>query len=197
MMQRFGVGRVAVREAWQLLDGLGAIATSHGERARVLAPSAARILGKFGAGVAHVPRSAPENLEHLKVARLELETALVRKAAEQARRKDIARLKAGIDAMRAAGSGLAFLRADIQFHREMAQLSGNPLYPVLLEAMLDWLSEFHIVQVHVSGLEALTVAEHEAIVAAVARSDPDAAAEAIRVHLTRANDLYRLHARKT
>jgi DNA-binding FadR family transcriptional regulator len=163
----------------------------------VLAPSAARILGKFGAGVAHVPRSAPENLEHLKVARLELETALVRKAAEQARRKDIARLKAGIDAMRAAGSGLAFLRADIQFHREMAQLSGNPLYPVLLEAMLDWLSEFHIVQVHVSGLEALTVAEHEAIVAAVARSDPDAAAEAIRVHLTRANDLYRLHARKT
>lgn len=195
LMQRFGVGRVAVREALQLLEGLGAIATSHGERARVLEPSAARILGRFGAGMAHVLRSSPENLEHLKSARLELETALVRKAAERAQTQDVARLEAAIRTMRDAGSGLAFLRADMQFHREIAGLSGNPLYPVLLEAILDWLSEFHIVQVHVSGLEALTVAEHEAIVRAVKRADPDAAAEAVRTHLTRANELYRLHSR--
>lgn len=196
LMRRFGVGRVAVREALQLLEGLGAIAISHGERARVLEPSAARILGRFGAGMAHVLRSAPENLEHLKAARLEFETALVRKAALRARAADLARLEAGIEAMRAAGSGLAFLRADMRFHRGIAELSGNPLYPVLLEAMLDWLSAFHIAQVHVSGLEALTISEHEAILAAVSRADADAAAEAVRAHLTRANALYRLQARQ-
>lgn len=195
LMRRFGVGRVAVREALQLLEGMGAIAISHGERARVLEPSAARILAKFGAGMAHVLRSAPENLEYLKAARLEFEIALVCKAAERAREDDVAQLDHRIAAMRAAGNGLAFLRADMQFHRAIAELSGNPLYPLLLEAVLDWLSAFHIAQVHVSGLEALTIAEHEAIVAAIGRGDTSAAADAVRAHLTRANALYRLHER--
>jgi DNA-binding FadR family transcriptional regulator len=195
LMRRFGVGRVAVREALQLLEGMGAIAISHGERARVLEPSAARILGKFSVGMAHVLRSAPENLEYLKAARLEFEIALVCKAAGGAREGDVAQLEHRIAAMRTAGSGLAFLRADMQFHCAIAELSGNPLYPLLLEAMLDWLSAFHVAQVHVSGLEALTIAEHEAIVTAIARGDTGAAAEAVRAHLTRANALYRLHER--
>ena len=142
-----------------------------------------------------VLRSAPENLEYLKAARLEFEIALVRKAAGRAREDDVVHLEHRIAAMRTAGSGLAFLRADMQFHRAIAELSGNPLYPLLLEAVLDWLSAFHVAQVHVSGLEALTIDEHEAIVAAIARGDTSAAAEAVRAHLTRANALYRLHER--
>ena len=37
LMARFGVGRPAIREAMQALAGMGLIAISHGERARVLA----------------------------------------------------------------------------------------------------------------------------------------------------------------
>lgn len=193
LMRRYGVGRVAVREALQMLEGMGAIAISHGERARVLAPTAARILGRFGAAMSHLLRSEPANLDYLKAARLEFEVVLSRRAATRATPEDASALAAAIDAMRAVPPGSEFLRRDMRFHCMIAGMSGNPLYPVLLEAMLDWLSAFHVSQVHVHGLEALTIAEHEAILDAIRRGDPDGAEAAITTHLTRANELYRRH----
>lgn len=193
LMRRYGVGRVAVREAMQVLEGMGAIAISHGERARVLAPTAARILSKFGAAMAHLLRAEPANLDHLKAARLEFERVMVRRAAVRATAEDIVALTGAVAALREAGTGEPFLRADMRFHCMIAGLSGNPLYPVLLEAMLDWLSAFHVSHVHVHGLEALTIAEHEAILDGIRAHAADAAETAITQHLTRAHDLYRLH----
>jgi len=45
--------------------------------------------------------------------------------------------------------------------------------------------------VRAPGAEELTLAEHQRIVDAIAAHDGDAAAEAMRSHLTRANALYR------
>ena len=41
------------------------------------------------------------------------------------------------------------------------------------------------------GAEELTLAEHQRIVDAIGERNGDAAAEAMRAHLSRANDLYR------
>ena len=41
------------------------------------------------------------------------------------------------------------------------------------------------------GAEALTLAEHQKIIDAIAAHDPDRAATAMHDHLTRANELYR------
>jgi DNA-binding FadR family transcriptional regulator len=97
-----------------------------------------------------------------------------------------------VDAQQAAlGQGTAFRLLDGQFHREIAALSGNPIWPALSDALFRWLNDFHVDLVSVPGKEALTLAEHRGIIAALATGDPDAAARAMRDHLTRANALYR------
>jgi DNA-binding FadR family transcriptional regulator len=45
--------------------------------------------------------------------------------------------------------------------------------------------------VRAPGAEELTLSEHQAIVEAIAKRDPDGAAQAMERHLNRANDLYR------
>jgi DNA-binding FadR family transcriptional regulator len=77
------------------------------------------------------------------------------------------------------------------FHREIAQIGGNPIYPAIVEALFHWASEYYQSIVRAPGAEDLTLAEHERIVESIAARDPDAAAQAMRDHLTRANALYR------
>ena len=49
---------------------------------------------------------------------------------------------------------------------------------------------FHVETVRKRGLESLTLAEHGAILDAIAEGDGEAAARAMRDHLERANALY-------
>jgi DNA-binding FadR family transcriptional regulator len=86
---------------------------------------------------------------------------------------------------------MRFRAIDGRFHREVAAISGNPIWPAVAEAVFEWLSHFHVDLVHAPGLEKLTLAEHRQIVDAIAARDPDAAGEAMSDHLTRANELYR------
>jgi DNA-binding FadR family transcriptional regulator len=57
--------------------------------------------------------------------------------------------------------------------------------------MFRWASEFYTTLVRAPGAEELTLLEHQRIVDAIAAHDGDAAAEAMRAHLMRANELYR------
>ena len=84
-----------------------------------------------------------------------------------------------------------FLNRDMAFHREIATISGNPIFPSIVEAMFNWASAFYRSIVRAPGAEQLTLAEHQRIVDAIAANDPDAAAHAVQDHLLRANELYR------
>ena len=57
--------------------------------------------------------------------------------------------------------------------------------------MFDWMSEFHVDLVRFPGLELLTLGEHQAIVDAINAAEPEAASEAMVLHLTRADQRYR------
>ena len=61
----------------------------------------------------------------------------------------------------------------------------------LIEAMFEWLAEFHSGLVRVRGAEQLTITEHTAILERIAAGDVEGAATAMTEHLTRANALYR------
>src|SRR5689334_19437303 len=101
LMTAYGVGRPAVREALQALNNLGLVAISHGERARVVQPTAADVILQIDRAARHLLTTSPQSLEHLKDAREFFEVGMAAEAARKARPEDVLRLEAASDAQRA------------------------------------------------------------------------------------------------
>ena len=84
-MEEYGVGRPAVREALQSLERSGIVEIAHGERARVVVPTAERLVAQVAGGAMHLLRTQPQTLDHLKQARLFLEMGAPIRAEQVAR----------------------------------------------------------------------------------------------------------------
>ncbi len=191
LMERFGVGRPAVREALQALANMGLVAISHGERARVLRLSARSIFQQVDKAAQIMLSTSPRSLDHLKEARLFFERGMVRDAASKATQADIKDLRATLELQRShVGDAKAFIAADMKFHTRIAAISGNPIFEAVSEAMLGWLRQYRTELLVWSGKEKITLAEHEAIIDHIAAHDPDAAERAMIEHLRRSARLY-------
>lgn len=191
LMAQFGVGRPAVREALQAMARSGIVEISHGERARVVVPTAQDLIAQVASGARHLLQVQPDTLAHLQDARLFLETGTARMAAERATPDDLALLRQRIaDQRAAAADDAAFLACDMAFHREIARISGNPIFPAVVEAVFQWASAHHLTMVRAPGAESLTLEEHGRLVDAIAAHDATGAEAAVRAHLTRSNARY-------
>lgn len=192
LMDVYGVGRPAVREALQALERSGIVEISHGERARVVVPTADDLIRQIGRGARHLLHSQPGTLEHMKQARVFLEAGTARMAAALATSEDVVLLRRRIAEHEASLAALdQFLDRDMAFHREIARISGNPIFPAIVEAIFRWGSDYYQPMVRAPGAEQLTLAEHRRIVDAIEAGDGDAAEQAMRAHLLRSNALYR------
>ena len=191
LMERFGVGRPAIREAMQALSQIGLLAISHGERARVLAMTPRSLFGQVDAAAEIMLQTLPAALGHLKEARIFFERGIVVQAAARADEADVAALEALLLAQRAAlGQAETFIAADMRFHQRIAAIPGNPIFEAVAESMLGWLKQYHTDMLIWTGKENLTLVEHEEIVAAIRARDPQAAEAAMVRHLERSRALY-------
>lgn len=191
LMDFYGVGRPAVREALQALERSGIVTITHGERARVVVPTAESLVNQIASGVQHLLRMDPTSLEHLKEVRVFLEAGMARLAAGRSDPAGLQLLRQRLDEHhRLEKQPPRFVDGDIGFHTQIAAMSGNPIFPVIIEALLRWLGEYYQTLVRAPGAEALTLAEHERIYEAIAAHDEQGAETAMREHLTRANALY-------
>lgn len=191
LMARYGVGRPAIREAMQALQHMGVVDIRHGGRPRVAEPTLDGLVEKLGTGMRHVLTHSDQSLEHLKEARVALESEMARMAAGRRGEADVAELRAILAAQKAARSDPErFLECDGRFHRRIAAVSGNPIFETVAHGIFSWMRTFHVETVRKRGLEALTLEEHGAILDAIAAGDGEAAARAMRRHLERANALY-------
>jgi len=191
LMERFGVGRPAIREAMQALANMGLVAISHGERAKVLRLTAQSILRQVDTSAKIMLSSSTDSLEHLKSARIFFERGMVREAAEKASEADIDRLRAILDRQRALlGDSDRFIDADMDFHTAISEISANPIYAAVCAAMLGWLKEYHTEMLIWSGKENVTLAEHDKILDRIAAHDPAGAEREIVKHLERSRSLY-------
>jgi len=192
LMDLYGVGRPAVREAMQALENMGLIDITHGERARVNSLEARDMFLQFDLAARHLLSTSPQTLEHLKEARLLFEVGMVKIAAQRATKKDIQRLELSVAELeKSPRKSPRFVAADMNFHAILASISGNPICTAVSEAMLQWLREFHRELVHVPGAENVTISEHRHILECVAKHDVEGAARAMTEHLTRVSQLYR------
>lgn len=197
LMNMYDVGRPAVREALQSLASMGMISIQHGERARVTPPTAQSMIHQIDHSARYLLSSSPKNIDHLKEARLLFETGMIRIAAAKATQEEVQRLQQWMGVMeQRMGTGKPFVQADMGFHRAIADISGNPIYAAVAQAMLQWLAEFHVDIVSFPGGEDVTLDEHRKIVDCIADNDPERAEKALADHLTRASALYEARARK-
>lgn len=192
LMEAYRVGRPTIREALQDLQRLGLLVITHGEGARVTLPTAQTVLEQIAVTVHQVLASSDENLAHLKESRIFFEVGMVRMAAARAGADQVADLRSIIADMEAASAEFSrFMKYDMLFHQRIAEVSGNRVFIALSQALLQWLSKYHIGILRSVGREARTLDEHKSIVDRIAAHDVDGAAAAMQVHLTRAADLYR------
>ncbi|EWS63797.1 transcriptional regulator NanR [Hydrogenophaga sp. T4] len=101
----------------------------------MVVPTADLLIEQIAGGAQHMLRMEPGMLEHLKDARVFLEAGLCQMAAQKATQADKERLLARWEAHHAALNEMdQFLYRDMLFHREIASISGNPIFPAIVEA---------------------------------------------------------------
>ncbi len=181
LAEQYGVARGTVREALRQLEDMGLVRRRAGSGSYVIWEE---------------DRQAPSIVEttrpiELIDARFALEPHMARLAVLHATEADIARAESHLATMESCGGDAEiFADADEKFHLALAECSRNP--------MLVWfMSKVHEVRSHAQWARMRTLTlreeiieayneEHRAIVAAIRSRDAEAAAAAVKVHLTRA-----------
>ena len=190
IMETYGVGRTAVREALFALHKMGLITISSGERARVIAPSPQALIGEL-AGAARHFLSHRQGVRQFQQARALFEIGLARGAALHATPADVAALEQALAAnKRAIADERQFERTDVAFHYVLAMIPGNPIFTALHAAIAEWLLEQRTTSIRARGSARAAYRAHARIFAAIAARDAAAAQQAMEDHLDEVTRYY-------
>ncbi|WP_054179038.1 transcriptional regulator NanR [Trabulsiella odontotermitis] len=185
LMAFFNVGRPSVREALAALKRKGLVQISNGERARVSRPSADTIISELS-GMAKDFLSHPGGIAHFEQLRLFFESSLVRYAAENATPAQIDQLAKALELNnQSLDDNVLFIRSDVDFHRVLAEIPGNPIFMAIHVALLDWLiaARPKVPDQELHEHNYVSYQQHVAIVDAIRHRDPDEADRALQTHL--------------
>ena len=143
--------------------------------------------GRSAVALPEIPAGDKESRKRLFDARRLVEAAMARQAATIIDEAHLAKLKDALEAnRRAIGDHRLFMQTDIEFHRILFQISGNPIFGSIHAVVVDWLMKCwgEIERDEVS--EQLAFQGHVKVSVAVAKGDPDAAEQAMNQHLSAA-----------
>ena len=166
--RELGVGRSAVRTALARLEHEGLVEHERHRGARV------RLVG------------AQEAVEILET-RAVLEGLAARHAAVNATAEDVQHLNAVLDEMRRrldAGDLLGASDQNAVLHGRILEISGHTTAARLIATLKSQLVRFQYRTIMLPGRSERSFGEHRALIGAIAAGDPDAAEQAMRVHLS-------------
>ena len=190
LMEEFGVGRPAVREAMSKLQRMGLIDIRAGSRARVCKPSASSLLEEMG-GLVQVMLASPETRRDLQWLRGLFEAALTRFAARVITNAALSELEVNLSQQRDAVADISrFAKLDMHFHRLIATTAGKDLVLDLHQALFGWLLDQRMVTLRTEGQSLVALKAHETIFEALSHRDPDQAEIAMARHLQQIKELY-------
>lgn len=189
LAERFGVSRVVIREAVRTLESDGLLKVKKGAGGGTFV---CRDLGKpLATTLANLLQGGSINLSHLFELRLMLEPPAAALAAARCTPDSLGELERILEASHAAFQDEAALRAlNLEFHRRLVRLAGNPLLTYLCDKVLDLLTQRISAKTSLRTSQAV-VAWHVEIVAALRGGDAREVQERTAQELNVLLNLYR------
>ena len=191
--RQFGVSRTVVRESLARLSARGLIEVRNGAGGgiTVRAPSVA----SFSDSLRFLIQAENDGDEHdkvLEVRRL-LEIEIAGLAAERHTADDLARLEAVLAENEAARADRErFAALDVAFHTALAAATHNELFVLLMDSLGGVLLPLRRLGYSTPGNPGRALRYHRSILDAVAQRSRSAARDAMRAHLTEAEDTLRV-----
>ena len=184
IMEEFGVGRPAVREALFALRKMGLVTVKSGETARVTSPTPDILISELS-GAARSLMATKDGVRMFQEARVLLEVALVRHAASNVTPADIEDLREALNANRVTvHDRRSFNETDNAFHARIVAIVRNPVIDATYSGLSEWLFEQRQIAMLFPGSPQKAIDAHVRIFEAIAASDAEGAEEAMRTHLT-------------
>ncbi|AJW47439.1 MULTISPECIES: GntR family transcriptional regulator [Ralstonia] len=169
LAEEFGTSRTPVHEAVQRLAEEGLI----------------DVQARVGTFVSRIPLNT---LEEAMLVRSALEAAIIEKAAERMTPEGIHKLNVVLERQAQCareGNRRGFFRTDEAFHATLAELSGYPgVWQIILDVKTQ-IDRYRLLTLPLEGRMSEVLAEHRAVIDALASSNPKQAVRAMREHLDR------------
>jgi GntR family transcriptional regulator, transcriptional repressor for pyruvate dehydrogenase complex len=181
LVEIFSISRPSLREAMRALSTLGIVESRHGGGTFVTALDARTLLAPLDFFL----QLSQVNLEDTFESRRIIEIEIVRKAAAQATRDDIADLNDMIAAhAKIQKDPVGFRILDSRFHEKLSAIAGNAVLQRVAYGLYNM--DLHIRRRATAepGLISESSEDHAAIAAAIAAHDPERAAAAMARHLS-------------
>ncbi|CAJ0868007.1 GntR family transcriptional regulator [Ralstonia flatus] len=167
LAEEFGTSRTPVHEAVQRLAEEGLI----------------DVQARVGTFVSRIPLNT---LEEAMLVRSALEVAIIEKAAERMTPEGIHKLNVVLERQAQCvreGNRRGFFRTDEAFHATLAELSGYPgVWQIILEVKTQ-IDRYRLLTLPLEGRMTEVLAEHRAVIDALASNNPKSAVRAMREHL--------------
>jgi GntR family transcriptional repressor for pyruvate dehydrogenase complex len=186
LARAMGVSRTVIREAMRNLRSQGLVEVSQGRRPRVRSTSSSAVIESLDA----LLQRSEATIYHLLQLRRPLESEIAALAAEHATQADLEKLGGTLDEMRVAKTLEECIKSDVNFHRYLAEASGNPLFMLFQDTLRALLVRAQQRTFPLAGL-LLTIEGHCRILEAIAARHPVAAQQAMLMHLDEAEETLR------
>jgi len=181
LASQLGVGLSTVREAMKALSMIGLLEAHAGRGTRVM-PDALKVLQSATAMKASLQQVEADAIWE---ARLVIEVALTRLAAQRATDEDIAEIEATLEEMRSnAADPAAFARADMRFHLAVARASKNDVLAQTYYVIHSLLEEAIRMADALPGGTARALANHAQILQGIKTRNPARAEQACERQIT-------------
>lgn len=183
LAEKLGVSRPVVREATKRLELQGLLEVRHGIGTKVVD----RLHAPLNGSLSLLIPDAAERLKKSLEVRAVIEPEVARFAAERASVSQLRELRKVHGRMEKAPDVMAAAEADFEFHRALANSSGNEMFMLILDSLADLGRESRRATISFAGV-GRAVAHHAAILDAVERHAAKAAATAMQQHLKAATE---------
>ncbi len=181
---RFGTSRPTVREALSRISLLGYAKTDAGKRPIAKMPTLGDAM--------HVAREhignlwgEPQSIAYLEQLRVYIECGAAREAVRRAGGLELAKIKAALDANKAAINTPEFPKTDIEFHRAIVEISANPILQAMHELFIRDIIKNRSEHVDQSEHDRRVYLTHEAIFDALLDQKENELLQLIEDHLSR------------